>query len=295
MKNLLTLILTNTLPRCRASEVRQPLDGHAPSYRPKVIGHAMLSILFKGILGFGLVLLSALSQAQTSQIYYIHTDHLNTPRLLSDSQGRERWRWEQAEGFGSNAPNEQPTATQPKVTFNLRYPGQYFDAETATHYNYFRDYNPQTGRYTTSDPIGLRGGINTYTYVENQPLKKIDPTGLIEHNSGQWKDCGKGCRIRIDTSIINGQVSRHLHWECKNDSGECGEHGKKSHGGSWEDAPNHVRLCALNHGFQGASEESSASSRTWGNIGLGILFIGGSLVAPQITIPAIIIGTAAAK
>lgn len=141
-------------------------------------------ILTKTTLGLGLLLLSALSQAQTSQVYYIHTDHLNTPRLLSDSQGRERWRWEQAEGFGSNAPNEQPTATQPKVTFNLRYPGQYFDAETATHYNYFRDYNPQTGRYTTSDPIGLNGGINTYTYVENDPLRKVDPLGLMGNGPG---------------------------------------------------------------------------------------------------------------
>ena len=142
-------------------------------------------ILTKTTLGLGLLLLSALSQAQTSQVYYIHTDHLNTPRLLSDSQGRERWRWEQAEGFGSNAPNEQPTATQPKVTFNLRYPGQYFDAETATHYNYFRDYNPQTGRYTTSDPIGLNGGINTYTYVENDPLRKVDPEGLSGGPAGR--------------------------------------------------------------------------------------------------------------
>jgi uncharacterized protein RhaS with RHS repeats len=85
------------------------------------------------MIGLCLALGTSLSHAQTSQVYYIHTDHLNTPRLLSDSQGNERWRWEQDEGFGSNVPNEQPTAGQTKVTFNLRYPGQYFDGETGTN------------------------------------------------------------------------------------------------------------------------------------------------------------------
>jgi len=58
------------------------------------------------------------------------------------------------------------------------YPGQYYDQETGLHYNYFRYYNPQTGRYITPDPIGLEGGINLFAYVANNPVNWVDPEGL---------------------------------------------------------------------------------------------------------------------
>ena len=45
-------------------------------------------------------------------------------------------------------------------------------------YNYFRDYNPETGRYVQSDPIGLDGGLNTYLYALADPLVRVDPLGL---------------------------------------------------------------------------------------------------------------------
>ena len=110
-------------------------------------------------------------------IYYVHTDHLNTPRLLTrPSDGKAVWKWDNVDPFGANAPDENPSGFG-AFTYNLRFPGQYFDQETGTHYNYFRDYDPSIGRYVESDPIGLRGGINTYAYVEGNPLSLIDFNG----------------------------------------------------------------------------------------------------------------------
>lgn len=65
------------------------------------------------------------------------------------------------------------------VTVNLRFPGQYFDAESDLHYNWNRYYNPATGRYVTSDPIGLDGGLNTYGYANANPALYADPEGLV--------------------------------------------------------------------------------------------------------------------
>ena len=78
-----------------------------------------------------------------------------------------------------NIANEDLDGDSQLFTFSLRYPGQYYDEETGLHYNYFRDYDPSTGRYIESDPIGLGGGLNTYAYVSGNPLKNSDPYGLF--------------------------------------------------------------------------------------------------------------------
>jgi RHS repeat-associated protein len=124
------------------------------------------------------------------QTYAIHSDHLNTPRKLTQADGQAAWQWaysafgeEQpttgAKRFTSEATTPSTGATSiPEVTFNLRYPGQYFDSETKLHYNHFRSYDGRTGRYTQADPIGLDGGWNRFGYVEGNPLSYIDLRGL---------------------------------------------------------------------------------------------------------------------
>jgi len=115
-----------------------------------------------------------------AQLSADNTEHLNTPRLVADSTSTSVWKWDQAEPFGVNTPNGDPGNTGTEFDLPLRLPGQYFDKETGLHQNRFRDFDPGLGRYGESDPIGLKGGLNTYTYVGGRPLVEIDPLGLCD-------------------------------------------------------------------------------------------------------------------
>ena len=105
---------------------------------------------------------------------YIVADQLSTPRTIADQSGKTIWQWQIANNpFGE----EDPTSTTSYV-FNLRFPGQYFDAETGLFYNINRYLDPATGRYRQSDPMGISAGYNTYAYVGGNPLSYTDPFGL---------------------------------------------------------------------------------------------------------------------
>ena len=110
----------------------------------------------------------------TSTVNYITADQLATPRAVSNAAGATIWSWAyQTNAFGEKAP-----AASGNYVLNLRFPGQYFDAETGTSYNYFRNYEPATGRYVQSDSIGLMGGMSTFGYASNNPLIYNDSKGL---------------------------------------------------------------------------------------------------------------------
>lgn len=131
----------------------------------------------------------------SEEVYYYHTDHLGTPLFLTNSTGQKVWSAELlpfGEGYDIN---EDVDGDQVHVVNNLRFPGQYYDAERGLHYNLIRDYHPMIGRYTQSDPIGLAAGINTFAYVDsvgkpsvepnlyqytgNNPVNRTDPLGLF--------------------------------------------------------------------------------------------------------------------
>ena len=118
--------------------------------------------------------------AAVAQLYFVHVDHLNTPRLVANAAGTAVWQWDQAEPFGSNPANE--TVGGGTFEFPLRFPGQYADTEINLFYNYSRDYDPLLGRYLESDLIGLRGGLNTYAYVDSRPILFFDTKG---HQAGR--------------------------------------------------------------------------------------------------------------
>ncbi len=135
-------------------------------------------------------------------IYTIHTDHLGTPQQVTNDQQEIVWQGEydafgnvtvkatpqnktqdvQAKGWSMNLMNKanaaETTASKP-FELNLRFAGQYEDSESGYYYNWHRYYNPETGRYLTSDPIGLNGGLNTYGYAGQNPVQAVDPWGLF--------------------------------------------------------------------------------------------------------------------
>lgn len=118
----------------------------------------------------------------TETLTYLHTDHLATPRYGTNAAGSTVWTWDSG-AFGKEA----PTGT---AIVNLRFPGQYYDSETTLHYNWNRYYNPAIGRYLSSDPIGLQGGLNTFGYVTQSPLVRVDPLGLDTPN--YWDQINPG-------------------------------------------------------------------------------------------------------
>jgi RHS repeat-associated protein len=111
----------------------------------------------------------AVVQGRNGSVGYVTTDQLNTPRAITDSNQNIEWSWN-SDPFG----NGQPIGS---LIYNFRLPGQYYDAETGHNFNNFRDYDSLNGRFIESDPVGLGGGVNTYTYTGDNPATESDPAG----------------------------------------------------------------------------------------------------------------------
>ncbi|HEX8615486.1 MAG TPA: RHS repeat-associated core domain-containing protein [Telluria sp.] len=128
--------------------------------------------------GLPIALIKPRGAGAIENAYYIYADHLATSRVITRaSDNKMVWRWDGANPFGEDPPDENPNRLGIFAN-NLRFSGQYYDKETNLYYNYYRDYDAQTGRYVQSDPIGFNGGMNTYGYVDGSPLDSVDPFGL---------------------------------------------------------------------------------------------------------------------
>ncbi|MFD5076864.1 RHS repeat-associated core domain-containing protein [Streptomyces sp. NPDC058371] len=117
------------------------------------------------------------------RFHAIITDAVGTPAELVDADGDVAWQ-RRTSLWGNDTPG--PAHDTESVSCPLRFPGQYADHETGLHYNYFRYYDPETGRYLTSDPLGLEPAPNPDSYVDN-PLSWTDPLGLAPCAKAQWE------------------------------------------------------------------------------------------------------------
>ncbi|POD29850.1 hypothetical protein BKM14_21365 [Pseudomonas syringae pv. syringae] len=135
-----------------------------------------------------------------NKVYYFHTDQIGTPLEMTDVEGQIVWQakyraWGAVEKLVVN-----------EVEQNLRFQGQYFDVETGLHYNTFRYYDPEIGRFITQDPIGLSGGDNLYQYAPN-PYGWVDPLGLCKSSSGGAKEIGTiTTRTTKNTTRLGGKA-----------------------------------------------------------------------------------------
>ena len=111
--------------------------------------------------------------------YLVCSDQVGLPQWIEDSEGAVVWMAADVDPYGGIR-----VAEGNLVDYNLRFPGHYFDAATGLHYNRFRSYSPELGRYLQSDPIGQSGGINLYAYVTN-PLVRVDVLGLHDASDGR--------------------------------------------------------------------------------------------------------------
>ncbi|RBP75692.1 RHS repeat-associated core domain-containing protein [Marinobacter nauticus] len=116
------------------------------------------------------------SYSEGNNDFAVHSDYLDTPKALTDTSGNVVWNTVLSP-YGNTVENTDPDGDGQAIAFNLRFPGQYHDRETGLYYNWNRTYDPESGRYLQSDPLGLYDGPNTYTYVYSNPVNYIDPTG----------------------------------------------------------------------------------------------------------------------
>lgn len=186
---LLTQYVFGTLTPNAVQQAQADLnkDGQLTSEDMKIMQRALIGLSTAGLEQFFAELPSMLasmvdgliSSANAAlgdgAIYYVHNDHLGTPKVMTDEFGEKVWSAVH-DPFGLATVDAAST-----VELNVRFPGQYYDAESGLHYNYFRYYDPATGRYMTSDPIGLGGGLNTFGYVGGNPVMDYDIFGLCSY------------------------------------------------------------------------------------------------------------------
>ena len=126
--------------------------------------------------------------AGSPAFYWTHGDHLDTALAITDTPASDNAKvvWTASyEPYGLATPDEDPDGDSVLVSYEPRFPGQWFDGESGDHYNLNRIYDPTSARYTTTDPIGQRGGWTLYRYALSSPIGFFDPGGLDVVNTSK--------------------------------------------------------------------------------------------------------------
>lgn len=139
-----------------------------------------------------------LAVVQDQEIFHYHLDHLGTPQEITNAHGKLAWS-ASFKAYGNLA-----VVHNNEIENNLRFQGQYFDQETGLHYNRFRYYDPECGRFTSQDPIGLLGGVNNYQYVPN-PTGWVDPLGL-SCKENTWNEFQKNTKGNISSPTAAAEI-----------------------------------------------------------------------------------------
>ncbi|OGQ95195.1 MAG: hypothetical protein A2521_11395 [Deltaproteobacteria bacterium RIFOXYD12_FULL_57_12] len=168
-------------------------------------------------------------------VYYIQADHLNSPRIIMDTAGRIVWHWI-SDPFGTESPDENPDLNGVRFVYNLRFPGQYYDEETGLHYNWHRYYDPLIGRYLTPDPIGLEGGVNLYSYVQNNPVNLIDPWGLFDSYTHKLLTSGVLAKYTASEKVVSRVNQGNVFVDRPENFKNNNEHGMRNFSQSRDDA-----------------------------------------------------------
>jgi len=226
---------------------------------------------------FSILLLALpLNSFAAQTMYFVHSDHNGTPQVLTDKDQNIVWKVESQTPFGETVVSEDPDEDGERITFNLRFPGQYYDKETGTNYNYFRTYDPSLGRYVQSDRLGLLDGSNTYSYVHSNPINAIDPTGEFAIlGLVPWVVGGLGLgglylstqQPAITTPSGNGLSSVPWVLNSQSSSGAAGSGAYSGAGGGAgsQQCPPNDPFCQNQQKAQQCSKSSAASSRVLSN------------------------------
>ncbi|WP_020474801.1 RHS repeat-associated core domain-containing protein [Zavarzinella formosa] len=126
------------------------------------------------------------SDPESGTRFYVFANQIGAPERVEDAFGDVAWE-AKVDPYGT-------TTIDPRsrIEFNLRFPNHYFDPETGLHFNRFRYYSPELGRYLQCDPIGIEGGINLYAYCEGNPLTRVDLDGHAAGGGGGGGGGGSG-------------------------------------------------------------------------------------------------------